>query len=215
MAQQFYSGSKIIAVAKNYAAHKVEMGGSPHRLTRPALFIKPNSSVIFPGSSIIRPRGIGALHYEVELGVVIGKRCKAVPVTSDWRDFVSGYCLALDMTARDEQAEAKATGMPWTRGKCWDTFCPLSRIILPSVVPDAHALELYLSVDGKEKQRASTAGMLHNIPELISAISEIMTLEPGDLILTGTPEGIGPVEPGQTIVAGIKGLVEVTFPVTE
>lgn len=170
---------------------------------------------IFPGASIVRPRGIGALHHEVELGVVIGKRCKSLPVSGDWRAVVSGYCLALDMTARDEQAAAKADGMPWTRGKCWDTFCPLSAIIPASAVPDAHALELYLSVDGRERQRASTAGMLHNIPEILAAVSEVMTLEPGDLILTGTPEGIGPVEPGQTIVAGITGLVEVSFPVIE
>ena len=119
------------------------------------------------------------------------------------------------MTARDEQAAAKADGMPWTRGKCWDTFCPLSAIIPASAVPDAHSLELYLSIDGRERQRASTAGMLHNIPELIAAVSEVMTLEAGDLILTGTPEGIGPVEPGQTIVAGITGLVEMSFPVIE
>ena len=158
---------------------------------------------------------MGALHYEVELGVVIGKRCKSMPATAHWKAFVSGYCVALDMTARDEQAAAKADGMPWTRGKCWDTFCPLSAIIPASAVPDAHALELYLSIDGRERQRGSTSLMLHNIPEIIAAVSDVMTLEPGDLILTGTPEGIGPVEPGQTIVAGIKGLVEVSFPVVE
>ena len=157
------------------------MGGSPKRLERPALFLKPNSSVIFPGASIVRPRGIGALHHEVELGVIIGRRCKNVPATADWKSLVSGYCLALDMTARDQQAAAKAEGLPWTRGKCYDTFCPLSAIIPASKIPDAHALELYLSVDGQERQRASTGGMLHTIPELISAITDIMTLEEGTL----------------------------------
>lgn len=170
---------------------------------------------IFPGAAIVKPRGMGTLHYEVELGVVIGKRCKSMPATADWKAFVGGYCVALDMTARDEQAAAKADGMPWTRGKCWDTFCPLSAIIPAAAVPDAHALELYLSIDGRDRQRGSTSLMLHNIPEIIAAVSDVMTLEPGDLILTGTPEGIGPVEPGQTIVAGIKGLVEVSFPVVE
>lgn len=119
------------------------------------------------------------------------------------------------MTARDEQAKEKTAGMPWSRGKSWDTFCPLSKIIPASAVPDAHALELYLSVDGHERQRGSTSLMLHNIPEILAEVTEIMTLEEGDLILTGTPEGVGPVEVGQTITAGITGLIEVSFPVVE
>lgn len=209
-----FAGSKVVAIAKNYAAHKVEMGGSAVRLAQPAMFLKPPSSIIYQGQSIVKPRGnFGALHHEVELGVVMGKRCKRFPATGDWKPLVSGYCVALDMTARDLQAAAKAEGMPWTRGKCWDTFTPLSAVIPAKDISDPHALELYLSVDGVEKQRGSTAMMLHNIPELIAAVSEIMTLEPGDIILTGTPSGIGPVEIGQTIVAGISGLVEITFPV--
>lgn len=207
-----YTGTKIAAVAKNYAKHKVEMGGTPTRLERPAVFLKPNSCVIAPGQSIVKPRMVKELHHEVELGVVIGSRAKRV-AAADWRRYVSGYVLGLDMTARDLQAEAKKEGMPWTLGKCWDTFAALSSVIDASAVPDPHALELYLYVDSEQRQRGSTGEMLHKIPELIEFITGVMTLEPGDVILTGTPEGIGPVEPGQTIKAGITGIVEVSFPV--
>jgi acylpyruvate hydrolase len=210
----FAGSRKIVCAAKNYAAHKVEMGGSSARLERVAMFLKPPSSVIYPGQSIVKPSAmVGAIHHEVELGVIIGKKCKRVPASADWKALVSGYCLALDMTARDEQAAAKASGMPWTRGKCWDTFTALSEAIPAAAVRDPHDLELYLSVNGVERQRGSTSLMLHNIPQLISEISEVMTLEAGDLILTGTPAGVGPVEPGQTITAGITGLIQVTFPV--
>ena len=106
----FYAGTKIVAVAKNYAKHKVEMGGTPEKLSRPAVFLKPNSSVIREGTPIVRPRGVDVLHHEVELGVVISKRCRRVPAGA-WRSVVGGYCVGLDMTARDLQAAAKAGGM--------------------------------------------------------------------------------------------------------
>jgi len=121
---------------------------------------------------------------------------------------VRGYVLALDMTARDMQARAKAEGLPWTQGKCYDTFTPLSAELPAAGLPDPHALELWLAVDGVQRQRGSTAGMLHRIPELIEAASAIMTLEPGDVLLTGTPEGVGPVQPGQVISCGISGVCE-------
>jgi acylpyruvate hydrolase len=207
-----YAGSKIVAVAKNYAKHKVEMGGTAARLEQPAVFLKPNSSVIHPGSPIVKPAVVRELHYEVELGVVISQRATRV-VAADWRRYVGGYLLGLDMTARDLQAKAKKEGMPWTQAKCYDTFTPLSSIFHAGGVADPHALELYLRVDGAERQRGSTGDMLHKIPELLEFISGVMTLEPGDLILTGTPDGVGPVEVGQTITAGITGLVEMAFPV--
>ena len=204
--------TKVVAVAKNYAAHAVEMGGSGARAAAPLFFLKPASSVIRPGGSVVKPRAVSELHHEVELGVVIGTRCRRA-AARDWRRFVSGYVVALDMTARDLQAAAKAAGQPWTAGKCWDTFSALSEVLPPSAVGDPHALELWLAVDGVQRQRGSTSGMLHRIPELLEAISAVMTLEPGDVILTGTPEGVGPVEPGSIITAGITGLVEVAFPV--
>lgn len=216
MASRIYYGTKIVAVAKNYAKHKVEMGGTPDKLEKPAFFLKPSSSVISPAptASIVRPVACKDLHHEVELGVVIGKTCKRVRA-ADWRDVVEGYCLGLDMTARDLQAEAKKAGMPWTQAKCYDTFTPLSAIFPASSIPDPHNLELYLSIDGVEKQRGSTSGMLAKIPELVEVISSVMTLEPGDVILTGTPEGVGAVLPGQRITAGITALVEMSFPVVQ
>lgn len=214
MALRAYSGTKIVAAAKNYAKHKVEMGGTAAKLEKPVVFLKPNSSVIAQGAAIHLPPGIGVVHHEVELGVEIGKRCKYAKA-ADWRSFVSGYCLALDMTARDMQAEAKKAGMPWTTGKCYDTFTPLSGMLEASRIADPHALELWLTVDGTERQRGSTADMLAKIPELIEAISAIMTLEPGDVILTGTPEGVGPVTGGQRVRAGITGLIEMEFPVVQ
>ena len=202
-------GGKVVAVAKNYAAHKVEMGGSAERLAEPAIFLKPHSSVIRAGDgrAIVRPRAVRELHHEVELGVVVGR---AVPRGSlraaDWRAAVGGYVLALDMTARDHQARAKAAGMPWTLGKCWDCFTPLSaRVLAPRAVADPHALELSLSVDGAApRQRASTGGMLHRVPELLEFITSVMSLERGDVVLTGTPEGVGPVVGGNVIRCALR-----------
>lgn len=207
-----FSGSKIVAVAKNYAKHKVEMGGTPAKLESPAFFLKPASSVVAPGERIVKPTRVKELHHEVELGVIIGRTAKRV-APGEWRSYVSGYCLGLDMTARDLQAAAKKDGMPWTTAKCFDTFTPLSPPIAAAAVPDPHALELWLAIDGVEKQRGSTGAMLAKVPELIAEISAVMTLEPGDIILTGTPEGVGPVEVGQTITAGITGLAQFSFPV--
>ena len=203
-------GGKLVCVAKNYAAHKVEMGGSPERLAAPALFLKPASCVIRGGDgrAVVRPRAVRELHHEVELGVVVGRRVPRGSLrAADWRAAIGGYVLALDMTARDHQAAAKAAGMPWTLGKCWDSFAPLSaRVLSARAVPDPHALELSLSVDGAERQRASTAGMLHRVPELLEFASSVMSLERGDVLLTGTPEGVGPVRGGNVMRAALRDL---------
>ncbi len=219
-----FSGTKVIAVAKNYAAHRSEMralesaaGVSPAAAPeRPFFFIKPRSSVLNPGGSIVRPSRCADLHHEVELGVVIKRACTRSRA-DDWRSYVSGYVLALDMTARDLQAEAKRAGHPWTLGKCWDTFTPMSAVVSADAVPDPHALELWLKVDGVEKQRGSTGDMLARVPRLIEEISAVMTLEEGDVILTGTPQGVGPVLPGQVITGGITGMpaFDVSFPVVQ
>lgn len=211
---RLYAGTKIVAIGRNYAAHAREMGGAGVRPEVPLFFLKPNSSVVHPGSPIVKPRAVKELHHEVELGVVIGARARYMKA-GDWARHVSGYCLGLDMTSRDLQARAKATGGPWTQSKCYDSFTGLSEEIGAERVADPHKLELYLSVDGAERQRASTAHMLHTIPELIAYVSSVMTLERGDVILTGTPEGVGPVSAGQTIVAGITGLLEARFPVVD
>lgn len=127
-------------------------------------------------------------------------------------DYVGGYALALDMTSRDLQSAAKKSGYPWSVAKGYDTFCPVSSFIEKEKV-DLSTARLWLKVDGETKQDGRTCDMIFSVPYLISYISSIMTLETGDLILTGTPEGVGPVVPGQIITAGIEGVTEVTFPV--
>ena len=209
MKARHFTGTKIVAVAKNYALHRAEMRAleplSPPPPEHPFFFLKPPSSVIYTGAPIVRPARCTDLHHEVELGVVISRRCAAAPAR-DWASYVGGYVLALDMTARDLQAQAKKAGLPWTLGKCWDTFTPMSGLTLPSELPGApHGVELWLAVDGVERQRGSTGEMLAKVPQLIEEISAVMTLEAGDVILTGTPHGVGPVEPGQVITAGITG----------
>ena len=157
------------------------------------------------------PPNCTELHYEVELGIVIGKDGKNIPEDSAM-SHVGGYVLALDMTARNLQSEAKKKGHPWSVAKGYDTLCPVSQMISKEKIalPDTR---LWLRVDGDLKQSGSTRDMVFSVPYLISYISKIFTLETGDLILTGTPEGVGPVVPGETITAGIEGLTEMTFPV--
>ena len=152
------------------------------------------------------------LHYEVELGIVIGKDGKDIPESSAL-SYIGGYVLALDMTARNIQGEAKKKGHPWSVAKGYDTFCPVSRLIETEKIT-LEDTRLWLKVDGDTKQNGSTKDMLFSVPYLISYISKIFSLETGDVILTGTPEGVGPVKPGQAITAGIDGVLEMSFNVT-
>lgn len=147
----------------------------------------------------------------MELGIVINSRAKNV--TEDKAmDYIGGYVLALDMTSRDLQAFAKKNGHPWTVAKGYDTFCPISSLIEKEKV-DLSTTKLWLKVDGVQKQYGSLEDMIFSVPYLISYITNILTLDEGDVILSGTPAGVGPVYPGQTITAGIEGIMEMTFPV--
>ena len=143
--------------------------------------------------------------------MVIGKEGRDIPKSAAL-SHIGGYALALDMTARNLQSEAKKKGHPWSVAKGYNTFCPISRFIPPSQL-DPDDCTLWLQVDGQPKQRGSTQDMVFPVPDLISFISGVFTLEAGDLVLTGTPEGVGPVLAGQTITAGIEGLLEMKFPV--
>ena len=149
------------------------------------------------------PRGVRT-HFEVELGVVLGQRVTDLPestTAAELAPLLRSYCLAIDMTARNVQDEAKAKGLPWSIAKGFDTFLPLSDEIAPSLIPDPHDVHLSLSVNGEAKQSDSTQLMLFNIPTMLSHISRCMTLEPGDLVLTGTPKGVGEVKPGDVMTA--------------
>eukprot|EP00244_Chara_vulgaris_P003829 TRINITY_DN1722_c0_g1_i2.p1 TRINITY_DN1722_c0_g1~~TRINITY_DN1722_c0_g1_i2.p1 ORF type:complete len:224 (-),score=46.11 TRINITY_DN1722_c0_g1_i2:299-970(-) len=203
-------GSKIIAVGRNYAAHAKELGNEVPK--EPVLFLKPTSSYVRKGGVIEVPPGVDSLDHEVELGVVISKKGRDIP-TELAMDHVAGYAVALDMTARSIQNEAKAKGLPWTVAKGYDTFTPISDFLPKKKVPSANDLELWCKVDDTLRQKGNTKDMIFDIPFLINYISTIMTLEEGDIILTGTPPGVGPVKPGQHITAGITGYLEMSFPV--
>jgi acylpyruvate hydrolase len=177
----------------------------------PLVFMKPTTSYIKEGQSIIRPKKCERLVYEVELGVVIGKKGRNIREESAL-DHVGGYVLALDMTAKDLQDKATSTGAPWFLGKGFDTFTPVSRLIEPGRF-DYKEVRLWLEIDGERKQDESTTGMIFSIPRVIAYVSEVCTLEVGDLILTGTPSGAGVVEPGQAITCGLGEDVRMKFPV--
>ncbi|CAK9160236.1 unnamed protein product [Ilex paraguariensis] len=201
-------GTKIVAVGRNYAAHAKELGNAVPK--EPVLFLKPTSSYLENGGTIEVPHPLESLDHEVELAVVIGQKARDVPEATAM-DYVGGYALALDMTAREIQSSAKSAGLPWTVAKGQDTFTPISSVLSPAMVPDPHNLELWLKVDGEIRQQGPTCDMIFKIPFLISHISSIMTLLEGDVILTGTPQGVGPVKTGQKIDAGITGLLDVHF----
>ncbi|XP_074053309.1 oxaloacetate tautomerase FAHD1, mitochondrial [Macrotis lagotis] len=203
-------GRNIVCVGRNYAEHAEELGSAVP--AQPVLFLKPSTAYAPEGSPILLPPHGRCLHHEVELAVVLGRRARAVPEARAM-DRVAGYALCLDMTARDVQDECKKKGLPWTLAKGFATSCPVSRFVPKEEVPDPHALKLWLKVNGRLRQEGHTASMIFSIPYLISYISGIMALEEGDVILTGTPRGVGPVEENDEIEAGIEGVVSMRFKV--
>ncbi len=198
--------SKVICIGKNYAAHVAEMGGEAP--ADPVIFIKPNTSIIGPEVPIVRPPSSERVDYEGELAVVIGRPCKDVKA-GQAKDVILGYTIANDVTARDQQ---KADGQ-WTRGKSYDTFCPLGPWIETSFDPSD--VELVTELDGEVKQRTRTSLMLHDIGEIVEWITRIMTLLPGDVILTGTPEGVGPMVAGQRVSVTVNGIGTLSNPVVD
>ncbi len=195
--------SKIVCLGRNYAKHAREMKSEVPK--EPVLFLKPPSSLIGPGEEVLLPSKSKEVHHEVELAVIIGKSGKNI-----WREgameHVLGYTILLDITARDLQAEAKKKGLPWTVAKGFDTFAPVGPRIVPAEEFDPHNLEIGLKVNGELRQLGNTGDMLFKIPEIIEYISSIMRLEKGDIIATGTPEGVGKIEDGDEIEAWIEGI---------
>jgi len=181
---------KIVCLARTYKKHAEEMNTDVTE--NPLLFIKPASSVIFNGGSIIIPKMSKCLNHEVELGVVIGKKCKNVSQKKAL-DYVLGYVVALDITARDIQSEAKKNGWPWSIAKGFDTFAPISDVVLKEKVSNPNNLDITLKINGDMKQSSNTGNMIYSVERIIEFISSIMTLELGDLIMTGTPEGVGEI----------------------
>ncbi|KIK14374.1 hypothetical protein PISMIDRAFT_688023 [Pisolithus microcarpus 441] len=194
-AQFVRQGRKIVAIGRNYSEHVKELGNT--RPKEPFFFLKPTTSYVSSGGKIEIPRGIIA-HHEVELGLVIGKCGREIsPEAAE--SHIAGYALAIDMTARNMQDEVKKKGLPWSAVKGFDTFTPIGAFIPKSAILDPHDLRLSLKINGITKQNGTTADMIFRIPRLIEHISSIMTLEEGDLVLTGTPSGVGPVAPGDKV----------------
>ena len=196
--------SKVACIGKNYADHIAEMGLSAPG--DPVVFLKPSTSVIGPGEPIVLPRNGERVDHEAELAIVIGRLCREVP-RERALDVILGYTCGNDVTARDHQAADKQ----WTRGKSHDTFCPLG----PSIETDLDASDVVVQarVDGELKQDGRTSALIHDIPAIIEWVTAFMTLLPGDVILTGTPAGVGPITAGQTVTVTVGGVGTLSNPV--
>ncbi len=195
--------TKILCLGRNYKEHAREMGGAVPQ--EPILFLKPPSCLLGDGGVVELPSLSQVVHHEVELAVIIGKRAEHVS-SRDWEKYVYGYAIFLDITARDLQDEAKMRGEPWTVSKGFDTFGPISPITSKDRVNDPHKLNISLKKNGELKQDSNTSHMVFNISMILEYASKIMTLEPGDIISTGTPEGVGEIQDGDRLEAEIDEL---------
>jgi 2-keto-4-pentenoate hydratase/2-oxohepta-3-ene-1,7-dioic acid hydratase in catechol pathway len=193
--------SKVVGIGRNYAAHASELG---HDLpSEPLMFLKPNTSVVGPGDPVFYPRQTQELHYEGELAVVIGRICRDVP-PEQVSEVVFGYTIGNDVTARDLQRN----DVQFTRAKGFDSFCPLGPWIETEL--DVSALRVQTFLNGDVKQDGSTKDMIFDVPTLVAHVSSVMTLLPGDVILTGTPEGVGPMEVGDEVDVVVEGIGSLT-----
>ena len=189
---------KLLCIGKNYARHAAEMKSAVPE--EPVVFLKPATALIGHGGVVVLPAMSREVHHEVELVVVVGRGGSNIS-EKDALDHVGAYAVGLDMTARDLQLKAKQKGHPWSVAKGFDTFAPLGELAPAEAVPDPQALDLRLTVNGEVRQAAPTSDMVFPVATLIAYCSRIFTLEPGDLLYTGTPEGVGPVEDGDVLEA--------------
>jgi 2-keto-4-pentenoate hydratase/2-oxohepta-3-ene-1,7-dioic acid hydratase in catechol pathway len=196
--------SKVVCIGKNYADHIAEMGLSTGE--DPIVFLKPSTSVVGPGDPVVLPRNSSRVDHEAELAVVVGRLCREVP-RERALEVVLGYTCGNDVTARDHQAADKQ----WTRGKSHDTFCPLGPWIETDL--DVSDVVVQARVDGELKQDGRTSQLIHDVPAVIEWVTAFMTLLPGDVILTGTPAGVGPITAGQTVSVTVGGVGTLTNPV--
>jgi acylpyruvate hydrolase len=201
---------KIVCVGQNYKAHIKELKSEIPQ--EPVLFLKPSTALIGDGDTIIVPPHLGRVDYEVELAVIIGRKCKQVPAT-EALSYVDSAAVFNDVTARDVQSVARKAGLPWSLAKGMDTFAPMSAPLPIAEVRDLQDLHLELKLNGKVRQNGSTSMMIFPVEEIISYASRYMTLEAGDVIATGTPEGVGPISDGDLIEAKIDGVGKLRNPV--
>lgn len=197
---------KIVCVGRNYREHAKELGNEVPK--EPLIFLKPPSSVVGGGEAIILPRASKRVEYEGEIGVVVGRKLTGVSEADASRG-IRAIVAVNDVTARDLQK----SDSQWTRAKGFDTFCPLGEE--SSELPDLDSLTVVTRVNGVERQRGKSSEMVFSIPSLLAYISRIMTLEPGDLVATGTPSGVGPLASGDVVEIEIPGVSRVSNPVQE
>ena len=194
---------KILCLGRNYAAHAREMGGDVPE--SPVVFLKPATAIIHDGDNVVLPGMSRDVHHEVEMVVVIGKKARNVRADAA-NDYIEGYAVGLDMTLRDIQGAARKKGEPWTIAKGFDTSAPISAAVQRERIKDPHTLDIALKVNGAVRQHSNTSKMFFRIDFLVSYLSKIFTLEPGDLIFTGTPEGVGPVHAGDVMEAELEAV---------
>ena len=194
---------KLLCIGRNYAKHAAEMKSDVP--AEPVVFLKPPTALVGNGGKVLLPPQSQDVHHEVELVVAVGRGGKDIPERDALRH-VDGYALGLDMTARDLQWKAKEGGLPWAVAKGFDTFAPLGEFVAAHKVPDPQKLRLRLTVNGDLRQEGRTADMIFPVAHLVSYCSRIFTLMPGDLLFTGTPDGVGPVDDGDVLEAAAEGL---------
>ena len=195
----------VYCIGRNYAAHVTEMGDVPapapdEAVPDPVVFIKPASSLVANGGTVVLPRQSSDVHHELELVAVIGAEGKDI-VEAQALNHVAAYALGLDLTARDVQAAAKKAGTPWAIAKGFDTFAPLGDLVDAGAVGDPQTLEIRLDVNGETRQHGTTDQMMRSVARCVAFLSTVFRLRPGDLVYTGTPEGVGPLAAGDRLLA--------------
>lgn len=202
--EQLFPVRRIFCVGRNYAEHAREMGADPQR-EPPFFFTKPSDAIVVAGNDVPYPRATANLHHEVELVIAIGKRGGDI-AKDQALSYVFGYAVGNDLTRRDLQSEAKRSGRPWDTAKGFDHSAPVSQITPSAQCGHINEGQITLHVNGDERQRGDLQDMIWSTAEIISALSKLFILQPGDLIFSGTPAGVGPLQPGDEVDASIEGL---------
>jgi fumarylpyruvate hydrolase len=195
---------RIYCVGRNYAEHAREMGANPDR-DPPFFFMKPADAVIASGAAVSYPPATENLHYEMELVIAVGKRGAAIP-QAHAQDVIWGYGVGIDLTRRDLQQKARDMGRPWDAGKGFDESAPISALHAAEDIGHPGAGRIWLAVNGEIKQDSDIDKLIWSVPEIIEHLSGLFTLQPGDLIYTGTPAGVGPIQPGDRMSGGVDGV---------
>lgn len=198
---------KIVCIGWNYCSHINELGSSLPKV--PTVFLKPSSCIVGDGDEIVIPEGVTNVQHEVELALVFGRRCKGAS-EEDALSYVSHVAVFNDVSARDMQSQARSEGNSWDLSKGMDTFGPMSEPVSVGSVGDLQDLDLELTVNGEVRQSGNTRDMIFPIPALISYVTGYMTMDEGDILITGTPEGVSEIRPGDVVTATVKGVGSVT-----